>query len=232
MKCWNCKNALDGVLLCGRCGMPQPVGFLSPFGVLGIPPHLNLENAELRATYERLVLQCHPDLFRAHNDDRVLSAARSATRALNDAYRTIRDPASRLRYVLAASGHTKETPRTVPAGLQESVQIVSRVLAAIEEAQKQSDFETWEAQQDHLASLQVQAEKARERSTATLLALVVEWDETVDRASGGWPQMPDAWHERALVWLGERQYLDVLESRMQAGQQWLAQIPVGESGRK
>jgi hypothetical protein len=44
--------------------------------------------------------------------------------------------------------------------------------------------------------------------------------------------MPDAWHERALVWLGERQYLDVLESRMQAGRQWLAQIPVGESGRK
>ncbi|MBD3237371.1 MAG: DnaJ domain-containing protein [Candidatus Eisenbacteria bacterium] len=228
MKCWNCQNALEEVLVCERCGVPQTVGFMSPFEVLGIPPNLSWEEEKLRRTYERMALRCHPDLFRAHNDDRVLQAARSAMRGLNDAYRTLSDPVSRLRYVLAASGQTQEIPRAVPEGLQAKAQIIGRVLEAIEQARSEGDAEAWEAQQDHLASLQVQAEKARDRSHATLLALMLEWDQAVSQNDGGWPEMPPGWNERAMSWLGERRYLDVLEARMAAGRQWPAEAPAGE----
>lgn len=229
MKCWNCQNGLDEVLVCKRCGVPQNVGFMSPFEVLGIPPNLSWEDVKLRETFERLALRCHPDLFRAHNDDRVLQAARSAMRALNDAYRGVIDPVQRLRYALAASGQTREIPRTVPSGLQESAQIIGRVLDTIEKALAEGDHEAWEAQQDHLASLQVQAEKAGDRSQATLLALMLEWDQAVSLGNGGWPEMPSGWHERAISWLGERRYLDVLETRMQTGRQWPAGAPAGEA---
>lgn len=228
MKCWNCQNNLAEILVCERCGMPQNVGLANPYQVFGISPRLGWDDAELVALYERLALRCHPDLFRAHDDDRVLGAARGAMRALNDAYRTLRDPVSRLRYALAASGLARETPRTVPEGLQESAQIIGRVLDSIEHAAQVDDFDAWESQQDHLASLQVQVEKVRERSQTMLRALFMEWDEASARAGDGWPEMPAAWQEQALGWLGERQYLDVLERRVKAARRWTARTPAEE----
>jgi DnaJ-domain-containing protein 1 len=217
MKCWNCQSSLVEILICERCGMPQNVGMAGPFQVFNISPRLGWDDTELATKYEWLALRSHPDLFRAHDDARVLTAARSAMRALNDAYRTLRDPVARLRYALAASGLAKETPRTVPEGLQESAQIIGRVLDATERAIQAGDHDGWEAEQDHLASLQVQVEKAGERSHAMLRALFREWDEASAHAQEGWPEMPPAWQERALGWLGERQYLDVLGKRIRAG---------------
>jgi len=218
MKCWNCQNSLDLVLICERCGMPQAVATHSPFDILGLPPRLHWNETEIRSVYERLARRCHPDLFRAHRDDRVLSAAHSAMRALNDAFRTVRDPRRRLSYVLAATGSTQDSTRTVPAGLEDSVQIIERVLCTVEEARRQGDRAAWEAEQDHLGALEVRVEKARERSDATLRQLVSEWDEAVGVADGEWPeQLPDQWVERVRTWTGERAYLDGVCGRMEEG---------------
>ncbi|MCK4305900.1 MAG: DnaJ domain-containing protein [Candidatus Eisenbacteria sp.] len=220
MKCWNCQSALDEALLCARCGMPQPTEFLGAFEVLGLAPRLNWDAAELQRSYEQLAQKCHPDLFWAHMDERVLTAARRAMRTLNDAYRELRDPIGRLRYVLAATGHSRELTRTVPDGLQESAQIVDRVLRTVEKARSSADRETWEAHQDHLASLQVQVEKAQEHSESVRAGLVVEWDNAVGNAPMAWPQVSDGWYEQAIRWLGEREYLDALTTRMHTGRDW------------
>ncbi len=218
--CWNCQHVLEDVLLCGRCGMPQPVEFLGPFEALGLPPRLTWEATELWTTYERLALKCHPDLFQAHMDERVLNASRLAMRSLNDALRVLQDPKARLRHVLTMSGHTGELTRTIPQALEESAQIVNRVLKAVEEATEKDDRDVWEDQQDHLASLQVQVEKAERDSSATLQRLMMEWDEGVTGARDGWPHMPDGWYQAAMRWLGERQYLDGLTARVTAGRRW------------
>ena len=77
------------------------------------------------------------------------------------------------------------------------MQILERVLAKIEEARRQGDRAAWEAEQDHLAALEVKVEKARERSDKTLRTLVTEWDAAVDVADGEWPeQLPDQWGEQ------------------------------------
>ncbi len=228
MKCWNCENSLENVLLCGRCGMPQPVDVLAPFEALGLPPRLHLSGDELESSYTRLALQCHPDLFRAHGDERVLNASRVAMRTLNDAYRTLRDRTARLRYLLAASGHLAETTRTVPEGLQQSAQIISRVLAEVEEAQQAGDREAWEAKQDHLASLQVQVQSAVEKSAESLQILQREWDDAVSVAGNEWPEVSPGWFEQAQAWLGEQEYLDSLTERIDAGRTWVQQS--GEDG--
>jgi DnaJ-domain-containing protein 1 len=218
MKCWNCQNSLDLPLLCERCGMPQPVASLSPFEILGLPPRLHWGEGEIRAVYEKLARRCHPDLFRAHRDDRVITAAGSAMRALNDAYRTLREPQRRLNYVLSATRFTQDSTRTVPPGLEDSVQIIERVLSAVEEASRRGDRAGWEAQQDHLAALEVKVEKARERSDATLRQLVTEWDAAVLTADGEWPEdLPDEWTQQVRTWVGERGYLDAVRARMEEG---------------
>ncbi len=228
MNCWNCENALDSPLLCGRCGVPQPVEFLGSFEALGLPPRLTLNADELDQGYERLARACHPDLFRAHMDERVLTASRVAMRTLNDAHRTLSGPIDRLRYVLATCGRSTESTRTVPEALQTSAQIIGRVLATVEKARAQGDQEAWEAEQDHLASIQVQVEKADQRSNSTMMTLFMEWDDAVGSAGNDWPEMSEGWYEQALRWMGEREYLESLIRRVAQGRQAPSGAPVGD----
>ncbi|MFH1145144.1 MAG: hypothetical protein V1774_11425 [Candidatus Eisenbacteria bacterium] len=220
MKCWNCQSPLDEVLICERCGMPQIPGALHPFEILNLPPRLRWRDGELEQAYERLAQRCHPDLFRAHRDERVSTAASSAMRALNDAFREVRDPVRRLRYVLAAAAQSAETTRTVPTGIQDAVQIIERVLARIEEARGQQDRAAWEAEQDHLAALQVKIEAARERSDETMRLLVAEWDDAVATDEDEWPEMPGDWMTRAVLWSGEREYLESVMTRVSEAGTW------------
>jgi len=220
MKCWNCQSPLEEVLLCARCGMPQSPGALQPFEILDLAPRLRWREGEIEQAYERLAQRCHPDLFRAHRDERVLSAAGAAMRALNDAFREIRDPVGRLRYVLLAVAPSQETTRTVPSGLQDSVQVIERVLARADEAREHEDRVAWEAEQDHLAALLVKIETARERSDEALRGLVGEWDDAVTAADGDWPEMPEDWVTRSLLWLGEREYLEAIAARVEDASVW------------
>ncbi len=207
-------------MVCGRCGMPQPVEDVGPFAVFGIPPRHTWEAAEQHATYQDLARRCHPDLFQAHRDERVLQAARGAMRTLNDAHRALKNRVGRLRYALSASGRFQEPTHTVPEGLQGSAQIIGRVLAAVETAVTQGDREAWEAQQDHLASLEVQTDKAEQESNAALGRLFNEWDDAVASSRGEWPRVSEGWYTQAVRWLGERQYLETLTRRVRAGRQW------------
>ena len=150
----------------------------------------------------------------------MINAARVAMRTLNDSYRTLKDRTKRLRYVLAASGRLGETTRTVPEGLQESAQILGRMLGAVEEARQKGNREAWEGYQDHLASLQVQAQGAAQRLEQAFEALALEWDDAVNRAGGAWPEMPEGWQVQAQRWLGEQEYLEALLERMRTGRVW------------
>ncbi|MBM3316258.1 MAG: hypothetical protein FJY75_00255 [Candidatus Eisenbacteria bacterium] len=226
MKCWNCQNPSDEALVCGRCGMPQPVGSPpGPFEALGLAPRLRWEAGELQGVHEDLARRCHPDLFRAHRDDRVLSASKSAMRALNDAYRTVRDRDSRLIYILSALGQGQQSMRTVPEGLQDSAQILDRVLSRIEEARQKGDRAEWEAQQDHIASLQIKVEGARERSDHALRVLAGEWDAGLSAAGGEWPEIGEEWIARAVTLAGERAYLRTVGGRLAEAREWPDEDP-------
>ena len=69
------------------------------FSFLGLPRKLNIEQNDLEQRFRGLSRQFHPDyFFNASPAERRASLERSSY--LNDAYRTLKNPVSRLEYLL------------------------------------------------------------------------------------------------------------------------------------
>ncbi len=73
------------------------------FARLGLPAALDLEPASLDRAYFALQRQWHPDRFVARPPDERARASTEAA-ALNDAYRTLKDPLSRAVYFAGLRG--------------------------------------------------------------------------------------------------------------------------------
>src|SRR5947199_6923185 len=94
------------------------------FGFLGVPRKLNLDAADLERRFRSLSRQFHPDFFyNATPGERRASLERSSY--LNDAYRTLRQPISRVEYLLQLEGLAargpEEASKQVPPALLEEV---------------------------------------------------------------------------------------------------------------
>jgi molecular chaperone HscB len=83
-----------------RRGVPAPSDY---FAVLGVERAWHLDSARLAARHLALSRELHPDRFaQASPRERLMSLER--TTALNDAYRTLRDPIRRAEYILRQAG--------------------------------------------------------------------------------------------------------------------------------
>src|SRR5580698_7096175 len=103
------------------------------FGLLGLPARFDLDPAVIEAAFFERSRELHPDKHAtAPAAERVAILSRS--RALNDAYQTLKKPISRAEYLLEREGLTiGDNERIDPA-------IVMRVLEAREElAEARSD---------------------------------------------------------------------------------------------
>jgi molecular chaperone HscB len=77
------------------------------FATFGLPRKLWIETDALEQKFLQLSWKLHPDNFvNAGEEERELSLKRSSE--LNDAYRTLRDPITRVEYLLAIEGERKE----------------------------------------------------------------------------------------------------------------------------
>jgi len=73
------------------------------FAFIGVPRRLNLDLADLEQRFRQLSRQFHPDFFyNASPSERLASLERSSY--LNDAYRTLKQPISRIAYLLELEG--------------------------------------------------------------------------------------------------------------------------------
>ena len=90
--------------------------FQNHFDLLGLPARFALDGALLESRYRELQSQVHPDRFAAGSDAERRVAMQWATRA-NEAYRTLRDPVGRARYLLALKGFDtgEESNTAMPA---------------------------------------------------------------------------------------------------------------------
>ena len=92
------------------------------YELLGIPRSLKLSLDELQKRYYELSRQLHPDRFMqkpAAEQQRALDMSS----ALNDAYRTLKDPVKRAQYLLSQEGFDigEQRPKDVPPELLEEV---------------------------------------------------------------------------------------------------------------
>jgi molecular chaperone HscB len=77
------------------------------FELLGLPVLYAVDPARLELGYRGLQSQVHPDRFAAATEAERRVAMQWATRA-NEAYRTLRDPVERARYLLQLRGYDTE----------------------------------------------------------------------------------------------------------------------------
>ena len=78
-------------------------GMVTFFSFLGLPRRLAIDQAQLERRFRDLSRQFHPDYFyNASPTERLASLERSSY--LNDAYRALRNPISRIEHLLAIEG--------------------------------------------------------------------------------------------------------------------------------
>ena len=77
------------------------------FDLLGLPVGFAVDAARLERGYRDLQSQVHPDRFAASPESERRVAMQWAARA-NEAYRTLRDPVARARYLLQLRGYDTE----------------------------------------------------------------------------------------------------------------------------
>jgi molecular chaperone HscB len=134
--CWNCHERTIGTHFCSSCGkMRQQPQDSDYFAMFEIPRKLWLEMGALEQKFLQLSWKLHPDNFvNATPEEREISLKRSSE--LNDAYRTLRDPVSRVEYLLSIEGSRKEgeNKQQVPANLLEVVFELNESLDELREA--------------------------------------------------------------------------------------------------
>lgn len=200
------------------------------FSFLGLPRRLNLSVNDLEQRFRGLSRQFHPDyFFNASPAERRASLERSSY--LNDAYRTLKSPVTRLEYLLQLEGLVARNPGRgagapeeegrgagAPGGANDaSKQIVppdllEEVFALNEELDEIRDLRASGAPADRLAARLENArgpiEAKRQSHEAQLEDLFAKWDALLDRGAADAERRPvlEALRERAL----ERNYINNL----------------------
>jgi molecular chaperone HscB len=157
------------------------------FGVFGVPRKLALDTAELEARFHQLSWKLHPDNFAgASESERERAVERSSQ--LNDAYRTLREPLSRVEYLLALAGIRQEgqQKQQAPPELLEEVFELNESLDELRAARRGG------GDAGEMAGLRMRLQGARasfreklDEVDGGLQKLFAEWDRALDAGADG-----------------------------------------------
>src|ERR1700723_3245375 len=178
--CWNCKGAVSGTHFCAACGKIQPLPpGMDYFAFFAMPRKLTIDPAALEGQFHMLSWKLHPDNFvRASEFERNLSLERSSE--LNDAYRTLREPLTRVEYLLEFLNVRKEgtTKQQAPPELLEEVFELNESLDELRDARAAGGDVA--ALQGRLEAGQQNFQEDLDDVDAELATLGREWDAAVD----------------------------------------------------
>ena len=177
-ECRDCGGGAPiDALFCPQCTKILSLGRHGDyFMFMGLPRQLNLDAAELERRFRALSRQFHPDFFyNATPAERRASLERSSY--LNDAYRMLRNPITRLQYLLQIEGLAPAGPaeatRQVPPGLLEEVFALNEELDEIRDLRGSGAPADWQAR---LERARQPIEAKRIQHEAELEALSAQWD--------------------------------------------------------
>jgi molecular chaperone HscB len=152
------------------------------FTFLGLPRRLNVDMPLLEQRFRELSRQYHPDFFyNATQKERLESLERSSY--LNDAYRTLKNPVSRIEYLLGLEGLAVTKPGDgspkVPPSLLEEVFALNEELDEIRELRETGGESS--VLRARLAAARKPIEEKREDHERQLQELSGRWDARQDR---------------------------------------------------
>jgi len=152
------------------------------FAFFGLPVKLRIDSAELEKRFHQLSWKLHPDNFvRASEKEREISLALSSE--LNDAYRALREPLSRMEYLLAHSGMRKEGAhkQQAPPELLEEVFELNESLDELRESRESGgDTAASGGIRAKLEAAEKNFAEKLEESDVQLDVIAGEWDAAID----------------------------------------------------
>jgi molecular chaperone HscB len=169
------------------------------FSFFGLPRRLNIDAADLEQRFRSLSRQFHPDyFFNAEPAERRASLERSSY--LNDGYRTLRQPVTRVEYLLQLEGLAargpEEAAKQVPPALLEEVFALNEELDEVRELRASGTVESeWRERLDR-ARQPIEAKRVEHEQQ--LDALSAQWDALVDAHA------PEADRRPVLIALRDR----------------------------
>jgi molecular chaperone HscB len=177
------------------------------FSFLGLPRRLVIDQAQLERRFRDLSRQFHPDYFyNAAPGERLASLERSSY--LNDAYRALRNPISRIEHLLAIEGlppaKSEDGTAKVPPGLLEEVFELNEQLDEIRESRESGGDPA--ALRERLESARKPIDLKREEHEREVEALSARWDQQSSASPAEKRATLDALRERLL----ERNYINNL----------------------
>jgi molecular chaperone HscB len=210
LECRNCgAGAPVDEHFCPQCSRILALGRHGDFfSFLGLPRRLVIDQALLERRFRDLSRQFHPDYFyNASPTERLASLERSSY--LNDAYRTLRNPISRIEHLLAIEGlpspKSEDGTAKVPPGLLEEVFELNEQLDEIRESRESGTDP--HALRERLDAARKPIDLKREEHEREVEALSARWDQQhTDGSEVERRATLDALRERLL----ERNYINNL----------------------
>ena len=215
LECRNCgAGAPVDEHFCPQCSRILALGRHGDyFSFFGLPRRLVIDQAQLERRFRDLSRQFHPDYFyNAAATERLASLERSSY--LNDAYRALRNPISRIEHLLAIEGlppAKSEDPSSsgqaaskVPPGLLEEVFELNEQLDEIRESRESGGDPA--ALRERLESARKPIDLKREEHEREVEALSAQWDRQAMASPAEKRATLDALRERLL----ERNYINNL----------------------
>jgi len=177
------------------------------FSFLGLPRQLVIDAGDLERRFRELSRKFHPDYFyNASPTERLASLERSSY--LNDAYRTLKNPVSRVEHLLAIEGlpsaKSEDGAAKVPPSLLEEVFALNEELDEIRELRESgADPEKLTAR---LEKARAPIDARRDEHERQLQELSARWDSQENASAAEKRATLDALRERLL----ERNYINNL----------------------
>ncbi len=173
-KCWGCGAVARDGEVCPECGRLQPFSAGGDhWTVLGLERRLGLDRPDLERRFHDLNRRLHPDYFRLRSpEEQGISLEASA--AVNRAYRALRDPVSRVEYLLELEGLGLGTAGQAkpPADLFEEILELQEARMELQTA----DPDEAPALRARLEASRAELEARRAGAESELTACFPEWD--------------------------------------------------------
>ncbi len=130
VKCTHCDKPMTTPVVCDYCHTIGPEAAVADhFALLDLPRRFDLDAAEIHRKFLALSRHAHPD-FHAGDTPEVQQLHLQVSAALNQAYRTLKDPAARASYLLALfGGKSSADDKSVPDGFLGAMMMMQEELS-------------------------------------------------------------------------------------------------------
>lgn len=204
--CWNCHRQFATDHFCPHCQAIQPSPPADHFAFFGLPRKLNLDAKSLEEAFHNLSRKFHPDFFVTKSErEKMLSLEKSS--ALNNAYRTLRNPIARVQYLWEIEigqkfGEEVGEQQQMPMEFLEEILETRETMMEFQEALMEGD-------EERLPALKEGLRAAQDKLTADLAQV----EEQLQSAFNEWDALTETNTARAVVLdkfkdlLSQRKYL-------------------------